>query len=107
MPYKFDTAFFAEVRRLKNKFPKLTQAQAYKLADENINPKKLNLTKNTVVNPTGKLMPKGKILPANKIVLTTPVNEIIEVKEEKKGINIYLIIAAALAAYYFIFKKKR
>ena len=113
MPKKIDSKFFAEVNRLRKKFPKLTQAQAYKLADENLNPKKLNLAKKSVVKPTGKLMPKGKLKPqgvmqSDRLVTKSqPEKEIVIVKEEKKGISIYLIIVAAAAAYYFLFKKKR
>lgn len=113
MPTKIDSKFFAEVNRLRKKFPKLTKAQAYKLADANLNPKKLNLAKKSVVKQTGKLMPKGKLKPQGVmyqdrlITKSTPAPETIIIKEEKKGINIYLILVAAVAAYYFLFKKKR
>jgi len=116
MPQKIDNKFFAEVNRLRKKFPKLTQAQAYKLADENLNPKKLNLAKKTVAKKTGKLMPKGKLKPqgvmhsdrlVTKQAPTVVDQETIIVKKENKGISIYLIIVAAAAVYYFLFKKKR
>lgn len=117
MPQKIDNKFFAEVNRLRKKFPKLTQAQAYKLADQNLNPKRvtIKLDKKPVVNRTGKLMPKGKLKPqgvmqTDKLITKLPArtgSETVIIKEEKKGISIYLIIAAAAAAYYFLFKKKR
>lgn len=115
MPQKIDSKFFAEVKRLRKKFPKLTQAQAYKLANENLNPKRvtIKLDKKSVVKPTGKLIPKGKLKPQGVmhqdrlVTKSTPAKEVVIVKEEKKGINIYFIIVAAAAAYYFLFKKKR
>jgi hypothetical protein len=120
--------FFEEVKRLRKKFPKLTYKQAVNLANQNLNPKTLNLAKKTdakpvkkivakpVVKPTGKLMPKGKLKPqgvmqsdrlVTKQAPTVVEQETVIVKKENKGITIYLIIVAAAAAYYFLFKKKR
>jgi hypothetical protein len=99
--------YFNEVARLRKKFPKLSAKTIYQLANKNLYPDKLDLTKNPIAKPTGKLIPKGKMQSERLETKSQPEKEVVIVKEENKGINIYLIIVAAAAAYYFLYKKKR